>query len=137
MDRQPKRNRDYGQVRETKYLELVEAALTVGGYDDPKIEAAIMAYAQFGKQSVYEGVMRKCIAAGSLRTQFQSQGFELPFSAAELPGEGIKLGRIVDTEIDFCIAISDLAKHGCILGMPGVGKTVLLRTIILGVIQNG
>lgn len=61
------------------------------------------------------------------------------FTPSELPVKGVKLGvkKTSQQQKEIYISEDDLSRHMYILGQTGVGKTTLLRTMILDQIRKG
>ena len=122
---------------ETQVMELVVLGKKANLFRQHKVfNAGLRAFAQTGDQGLYDFLVRLCYETGFFKGRLKSRAFNLPYSQEDIAGN-IQLGRVIDTPFTYCHNISDLPKHGLIVGQPGVGKTEALKTLALPVIKAG
>ena len=107
-----------------------------GIFDKKEFQTLLRAFATTQNPTYAKALLWMCQAQGNHNIQFRSKLLELPFSQDEVDGE-IGIGKVVDTNFTYGINLDDLTRHVFVGGAPGLGKTVMVKNILLHAIRSG
>ena len=117
--------------------EIIELGIRAGLFNkDPEFDEGLDIFAKTGSLGLYNTLKRRCYATNFYTGRYRSQLFDLPYNTKDVSGE-IPLGKIVDSNWDYSLKISELVRHIFLSGQPGTGKTVAIHSIVVPTIRAG
>ena len=122
----------------TKALEkLYELGKRAGLWDNRQFQQELFIFSCTGNQTLLKGLESQCTESIKYVGSEPLLPFVSPITAAEVSGE-IALGTVAtNKDITYCLeSVDGLSKSMAIFGPPGVGKTSLLKQILISVFKR-